>query len=300
MEPLVSVIMLTYDREHFLGEAVKSVLDQTWTQLELIVIDDGSTDNSRAVMEGFRDLRIRYVYQEHSGHASRLRNQGIALAKGEWIAFIDSDDVWDKTKIELQMAVLKNSGPSFSFTGYRTVDASGKEEKHSLQYDSIYPDTLFKSLMVGDTFIYPSTILFSKNCVQQAGGFYEGISWSDNEFIQRLACHFPAHIIKIPLASIIKHDTNVSGTIPFITEMVEEMEFSLNKFYTQKAIHRSVFRKGMAHYSFHKGKFLWQQRKALPASRAFIRSILYEPFSMRNWYRVMVSVTQGKPNRELK
>jgi len=291
MERLVSVIMLAYNRERFLKEAIQSVLGQTWREIELIILDDGSTDNSLEVISSFNDLRIRYVYENHTGHASRLRNQGIALARGEWIAFIDSDDVWEYEKLEWQMShVLRETAPSFSFTYFKTVDSAGKVLSQSHPYGAVLPETLFATLVTGKAYVYPSTVLFSKSCIDKAGMFHEGFPWTDNEFIQRLAYHFPVHIVSRPLVSITKHETNVSNKLSFLINTVAEMEFAATRFYMQKAIDKDVFRICMAQCHFYRGKSLLFQRKGVAALRAFVRSIRYRPFSLRSWYMAAVSV----------
>ena len=104
MSPKVSVIIPTYNREGFIKRAVDSVLAQTFTDYEIIVIDDGSADQTRHVLAPYQD-RIRYFYQENRG-ISEARNRGIQEAKGEYIAFLDSDDWWAPTKLERQVGIL--------------------------------------------------------------------------------------------------------------------------------------------------------------------------------------------------
>lgn len=106
---MVSVIIPSYNRADKIKPAVESVLNQTYTDLELIIVDDGSKDNTKAVIESIDDSRIRYVRQENAGACS-ARNNGINYAKGEYIAFHDSDDIWHKDKLKKQMdALLKNN-----------------------------------------------------------------------------------------------------------------------------------------------------------------------------------------------
>ena len=92
------VIIPTYNREGTLLRAVNSVLSQSFTDLELIVVDDGSTDHTRELVESIKDNRLRYIYQKNAG-ACAARNKGIDAAEGEFIAFQDSDDVWLKEKL---------------------------------------------------------------------------------------------------------------------------------------------------------------------------------------------------------
>lgn len=111
-EPLVSVIIPTYNRREYIGEALDSVISQTYRNLEIIIIDDGSTDNTKEYVEThYRELiesgTIRYIYKEHSG-ISESRNAGIRNSFGSLLAFIDSDDIWDKDKLRLQVDYLND------------------------------------------------------------------------------------------------------------------------------------------------------------------------------------------------
>lgn len=102
---MVSVIIPSYNRADKIKPAVESVLAQTYADLELIVVDDGSNDNTKEVIESINDPRVRYVWQTNAG-ACAARNNGISHANGEYIAFHDSDDIWNKDKLEKQMNVL--------------------------------------------------------------------------------------------------------------------------------------------------------------------------------------------------
>lgn len=99
--PVVSVIIPTYNRAHCVGEAIESVLNQTFRDFEVIVVDDGSTDNTPEVLAAFGN-RIRVIGQENSG-VSAARNAGIKAARGNWVAFLDSDDIWEPDKLSVQM-----------------------------------------------------------------------------------------------------------------------------------------------------------------------------------------------------
>ena len=94
-----SVVIPTYNRAHILPETIKSVLDQTYQKYEIIVVDNGSTDNTSDVVKSFDDFRIRYFYQLGSGSPASPRNKGIVESLGDWIAFLDSDDYWYPEKL---------------------------------------------------------------------------------------------------------------------------------------------------------------------------------------------------------
>src|SRR4051812_26302017 len=105
--PLVSVVIATYNSGRFVGQAVRSVLAQTYRPFEIVVVDDGSTDDTAGVLAGYRD-GVRYVYQENRGPAA-ARNRGIAEAAGELVAFLDADDEWHPEKLSRQWEALSAS-----------------------------------------------------------------------------------------------------------------------------------------------------------------------------------------------
>lgn len=125
---LVSVIMPCYNAQDFVGEAIQSVLEQTWQNLELLVIDDGSKDSSRDVVSQWakRDSRVQAVINEQNMGVSKTRNRGIGLSRGHWIAFLDSDDVWEKDKLEKQLALAERQAAQFVFSAASVIDQYSK------------------------------------------------------------------------------------------------------------------------------------------------------------------------------
>jgi glycosyltransferase involved in cell wall biosynthesis len=114
---LVSTVIPVYNGERYLDEAIESVLAQTHRPLEIIVVDDGSTDGSADVAKSFADSQVRYCYQPNSGQGA-ARNQGVNLASGSFFAFLDADDVWLTDKLALQMAAFENNPELDMVFGY--------------------------------------------------------------------------------------------------------------------------------------------------------------------------------------
>ena len=127
MRDLVSIIMPSYNTGRFIEETVRSVLSQTYTDWELIIVDDCSTDDTDAVAATFTDPRIRYLKNEKNSGAAVSRNRALREAKGKWIAFLDSDDLWLPEKLEKQIAFMKENGYAFSYTAYCEIDESSEE-----------------------------------------------------------------------------------------------------------------------------------------------------------------------------
>ena len=127
MAGLVSIIMPSYNTAPYIAESIQSVIDQTYKDWELIIVDDCSTDNTDEVITSLHDERIRYFKNEKNGGAAVSRNKALRKAKGKWIAFLDSDDLWDPEKLEKQIAFMKENGYVFSYTNYEEIDADGNK-----------------------------------------------------------------------------------------------------------------------------------------------------------------------------
>ena len=126
-EDLVSVIMPSYNTASYIEETVQSVLNQTYKNWELIIVDDCSTDETDDILSKFTDERIRIYKNENNSGAAVSRNKALRVARGRWIAFLDSDDLWSPSKLEKQIAFMKTNGYSFSYTNYEEIDSEGKK-----------------------------------------------------------------------------------------------------------------------------------------------------------------------------
>lgn len=126
---LVSIIMPTYNCADFIEESILSVINQTYTNWELIIVDDCSKDNTEEVVKKYtdNDKRIRYIRLETNSGAAIARNTGIEMAIGEFIAFLDSDDLWLNVKLEKQLEFMNSHGYNFSCTAYMQIDEQGNE-----------------------------------------------------------------------------------------------------------------------------------------------------------------------------
>ena len=125
---LVSIIMPSYNTAEYIGQSIKSVLAQTYKNWELIIVDDCSTDNTDEVVAKYLgDKRIKYLKNEKNSGAAVSRNRALRETKGKWIAFLDSDDLWSKHKLEWQIRFMEENGYHFSYTNYAEMDESGND-----------------------------------------------------------------------------------------------------------------------------------------------------------------------------
>ena len=205
--------MPTYNRANYIGETIETIRGQTHENWELIIVDDGSEDNTEEVISGIGDERIRFYKAGRIAINGRIKNIGIEKASGELIAFIDSDDLWAETKLEKQIAALgEYSDAAFSLTGgfnfrdlNRPIDFFYKQ-REGLRYGDIFA-AIFKSEISTTT---PS-LVFRRKCLD-AGLFDETKPFSDIDFITRLASRFKAVVLYEPLLYRRLHDANDSGT----------------------------------------------------------------------------------------
>lgn len=158
---LVSVIMPAYNSEKSIVDSINSVLSQTYSNLELIIIDDCSTDNTKNIIKNFSEIdsRIKCLNNSKNKGVSETRNLGIRYSVGNWIAFLDSDDIWHEKKLEQQLkfAIEKNSG--FIFTGSSYIDSMGQK------YPGMYipPKTITYNELLKQNVITCSSVLIKKN-----------------------------------------------------------------------------------------------------------------------------------------
>jgi teichuronic acid biosynthesis glycosyltransferase TuaG len=121
---LISIIIPTYNRVSFLLDCVNSILNQTYTEFEIIIVSDGSTDNSKEEIAKLNDSRVNFIeLDKNYGYPAKARNEGIKLSKGDFIAFCDDDDLWTEDKLKKQIEVI-NRDYSFVFSGYKYLDKS--------------------------------------------------------------------------------------------------------------------------------------------------------------------------------
>ena len=204
----VSAVIPVYNNGPYIAAAVKSVVDQTLPPTEIIVVDDGSTDNTAAALEPYRD-RIRYVYQQNRGEPS-ARNRGIRESKCAYIAFLDGDDLWLPNKLELQMEYLhKHPDCTLVYSDMSTFDETGIIDSSVKQrWRMNFPrgrifQELFKRALFGS-----GTVVFRKDCVNQVGYFDEALLvGSDYEMWLRIARHFDVGFVDQPLLMYRHHAT---------------------------------------------------------------------------------------------
>jgi len=225
--PLVSVILPTYNRALLLPRAIKSVLNQTYKNFELIIIDDNSTDNTKKIVDGFKDKRIKYIRYKVNKGAAASRNTGIKLAKGEYIAFQDSDDEWLPEKLEKQMKVFENLSSKYGviYSAYWRLSNGRKKYLPFFNLNKREED-IHKNLL-GACFVAMVTIVCRKECFKKVGFFDEKLPrHEDWELAIRLSKKYLFKYINEPLTNVYHQSKNsISSNADALiksTEMIVE------------------------------------------------------------------------------
>lgn len=166
MQPFVSVVMPSYNAEKYISEAIQSVIAQTYTNWELLILDDCSTDGTADKARCFSDLdpRITLYSNPKNIGVALTRNKGMALAKGSWVALLDSDDIWHKDKLEKQLVAAENTGADIIYCSYSLMDKNGEHLSDFIVPErTSYDDMLRKSVLSCSTVLLRSSIL-SAHC----------------------------------------------------------------------------------------------------------------------------------------
>ena len=161
--PLISIVMPSYNSEKTIREAIESIIGQTYDNWELIVVDDCSEDKTVDIVKSFNDNRIRILLNDSNRNVSYSRNRAIHDAKAEWIAFLDSDDKWDYTKLEKQVALLnEKEDAKLIFTGSAFMDDDGNR----LQYELKVPEEITYNELLKQNLISCSSVLIEKDLIK--------------------------------------------------------------------------------------------------------------------------------------
>ncbi len=209
MEPKVSVVIPVYNGEKYIRHAIKSVAEQTYPNVEIIVVDDGSTDNTKdLVTNNFPS--VVYVYQENQG-AAAARNLGIKNSTGEYLAFLDSDDIWLPEKIARQMAAIKKN-PEI-----KIVHTNIRVEVDGRMRDTVYPTDhqagrIFEELLLQQGSVVCSTLLLRRECLEKVGYFDEELRTAEDvHLFLRLAYYYDFHFLNDALTIKVHHESNLTN-----------------------------------------------------------------------------------------
>ena len=195
----VSVIIPVYNRADRIGRCLESVLSQTYRQLEIIVVDDGSTDNLVQMVKPVWN-QIKLIHQENLGQGA-ARNTGVRVARGDWVAFLDPDDLWDPRKLEVQMNYLEQTGYEWAHNRTRIIPEHELQQYFGDWFKGERSGKIAKQLL-NTNFICTSSVVVKKSILIDVGGFSEDRelqNFEDYELWLRIAALVPIGYVDEPL-----------------------------------------------------------------------------------------------------
>ena len=271
--------MPTYNREVYIGKTIESIQRQTYMHWELIIVDDGSDDDTEAIIKEINDNRIQFIKAGRTNINGKIKNRGIQQAQGNFIAFIDSDDLWAPEKLEQQIAALEQfPEASFSLTG-----------GYNFYQENVPVDFFYKEdgQLVGDVFLplfkskiaaFTQTLLLKKECLKTVNGFPENKEFADIEFILQLAAKFKAVVLYQPLVYRRLHASNHSAA-NWERSYLEGIV--LYKLYQQKSVVPApVIREALFKIHLRFGEAYLKRKKQKKALLQHLKAWTYQPLNL--------------------
>jgi glycosyltransferase involved in cell wall biosynthesis len=246
MYPLVSVIIPTYNRACYIRECLDSVFNQSYQNVEIILVDDGSTDNTKQIISTLTDPRLHYIYQENKGR-SQARNTALSCAKGKYITFLDSDDMYLPNKIECQVTYLINHpGTAMVYTSAYCISATGEllDEKYEATASGLIYDKI--AFFVPMTITLP-TVMTYKKVLDTVGWFDENMNrFEDTDLWRRIAKAYRIDAIPTYTCKLRSHPENaLLSQNP--TEIAASLDYYAKKILTEdNNIELSLRKKALA------------------------------------------------------
>jgi glycosyltransferase involved in cell wall biosynthesis len=273
----VSIIMPTYNREGFIMETIESIRRQTYPNWELIIVDDGSDDNTKKIVLAIDDERIEFHEAGRVGIGGKIKNIGLAKSTGEFIAFIDSDDLWAPEKLEKQLDALRHPDSDFCLTGgYNFKKKDEPLEFFYRQREGIKTGDHFLSYFKSELPCFTQALMLRRSCLETSGYFKEEKSFSDADFIINLAFHNKGIILYEPLVFRRLHNESYSN--PNWIKSYEEGIRIIDGYRDQ--LPGEIYRNALFRLHLNFGESFLQRKKNKQAAGEFFIAWKYKPFSI--------------------
>ena len=286
--PEISVIIPTFNYGKYIKRAIESILTQTYQDVEIIVVDDGSTDNTREIIRSKQSDKIRYFYQENKG-APSARNKGIVESKGKYIAFLDADDEWLPTKLEKQVDKFQRSSNKVAliYGWAKIIDEKGNL---FMKFQSRTQGEILREIL-DRSFMPSSTVIVKKECFHAVGLFDENFtSCQDREMWTRIATQYQVEVLPEYLARIYRHSGFSIGASP--KKVIYGYYQYFNKF--QRLYLQQNMRKELSQNLSWIGYKLAKKGYKKEFKECFKLSFEYDKTNWKNYIRFFLSLINRK------
>lgn len=280
--PKVSVVITTYNRAELLKRAIASVLNQTFQDFEIIVVDDASVDNTSNIVRALNENRLSYVRHGINKLEAGARNTGLQSAQGKYIAFLDDDDEWLPDKLRRQVEILDSAPPAVGavYTGFLKIDSlTGKTLG---QFTPTKRGSIFQDMFILNWVGTPSTVLLRKECFEKVGLFDEKLVFGvDYDMWIRISNEFHFEYIAEPLVRYLVHGSSMSCNYE---QIIRGMETSNKKYEQFFLMHRKAFSERF----YFIGLFYCLIGNISKGRRALMHAIRLYPFDVRYYFRLSI------------
>ena len=282
---MISVIIPTYNSDKYICEAIDSVLSQTCKDYEIIIIDDGSTDNTKnLIAENYPT--VRYFYSKNKG-VSSARNIGISIAQGEFIAFLDADDKWLPEKLEKQLALFENDHQvGMVFTENYYFDEHGLKEIKIFKRKLLMYGNIVRNIFL-NSYVVTSTVMVRKSVFDDVGLFEEGLAIAeDDNMWMRICLKNRIELLDEPLILYRITEGSLSRDNSFqnlIQAVRKHIEIIMNKYQAiYKCLGKSTIRQKYSQVYFMEAYLYFRQNKYRESRSGFFKSYIYYPFKLKS------------------
>jgi glycosyltransferase involved in cell wall biosynthesis len=294
-QDLVSVVITTYNMGRYLPQAVQSVLSQTYANVEIQIVDDGSTDDTAQIVRRWdQDERV-HVHRQPNGGQAQARNRGIALSKGPYVAFLDADDEWLPHKLSRQMPLFATPQVGVVFSDYERMDGEGRALPKS-------PTRMYRGRVSGalliDNFVSFQTAVVRRECLERHGAFDESVRMGDDyDLWLRLSAHYEFDFV--PEATV-RYRIWSGQMSKNYRRRYESAIRTMQRFleHNPGLVSADQIRTAWAHtYTGRGNNTLWQEHRRCAALQDYVRALSFRPDYWPAWRAILRGLITARAPR---
>lgn len=293
-QPLVTVVIPTYNRLALVQQAIASVIAQTYTNWELIIVDDGSDDGSSEAIVSMNDTRIKVMGMQHLGNIAALRNTGVKAGSGSWLAFLDSDDLWIPQRLETQLLILLQEGKRWGYGGFELMN----KEMHAIPNKAgIYRPIsgwIAKEVLATEASVSIGALMLERTLFEEVGGFNKDAAFlyrEDYELVIRLALKSEASAIPEILVRVREHGGRATNAFEYGNDRTAAVYEHFIRTHPEKELAK-IARRRLASELAESAVNRIKQKKYLQAARRLRKAMV----NGDNWRHLLSAVRRGFSN----
>lgn len=294
LHPLVTVVVPTYNRLALVKQAIASVVAQTYNNWELIIVDDGSDDGSSEAIIAMNDTRIKVVRMLHFGNIATLRNIGVKAGSGEWLAFLDSDDIWIPQRLEIQLLMLLQHGKRWGYGGFELMNKEMYTIPNKAGTYRPISGWIVEEVLATEASVSISALMLERTLFGEVGGFNsdaELLYREDYELVIRLALKSEALAIPELLVRVREHEGRATNAFEYGNDRMAAVYEHFIRTHPEKALAK-IARRRMASELADSAIKRIRQKKYLQATRRLGKALI----NGDNWRHLLSVVRRGFSN----